>query len=37
MGRLLVENTAGQISLAIGIGFELFGIWLIRRLSVIEV
>ena len=37
MGRLLIETTAGRISLAIGLGFELFGIWLIRRLSVIEV
>lgn len=37
MGRLLIDNGVGQISLAIGIGFELVGLWLIRRLSVIEV
>jgi tight adherence protein B len=37
MGRLLIDNGAGQISLAIGVGFELLGLWLIRRLSVIEV
>lgn len=37
LGPILFKTTAGHISLAIGIAFELFGIWLIRRLSVIEV
>jgi tight adherence protein B len=36
-GLLLIETTAGQISLAIGIAFELLGLWMIRRLAVIEV
>jgi tight adherence protein B len=36
-GKLLVETAAGQISLAIGIAFELLGIWMIRRLAVIEI
>jgi tight adherence protein B len=36
-GRLLVETAAGKISLAIGIAFELLGLWLIRRLAVIEI
>jgi tight adherence protein B len=36
LGRLLFETAAGRIALAIGIGFELAGLWLIRRLSVIE-
>ena len=36
MGKLLVETAAGQISLAIGIAFELLGLWMIRRLAVIE-
>jgi tight adherence protein B len=36
-GKLLVETAAGQISLAIGIIFELLGLWLIRRLAMIEV
>lgn len=35
-GRLLIDTTAGRVSLAIGIGFELLGLWLIRRLGVIE-
>jgi len=37
MGRLLFEEPAGRIALAIGIGFELLGLWLIRRLAVVEV
>lgn len=37
VGGLLVTTAAGQISLAIGIMFELLGIWLIRRLATIEV
>lgn len=36
-GKLLVETAAGQISLAIGIAFELLGLWMIRRLAVIEI
>jgi len=37
LGRLLLDTPAGQISLVIGLGFEALGIWLIRRLAVIEV
>lgn len=37
LGKLLIETTAGQIALAIGIAFELVDLWLIRRLAVIEV
>lgn len=37
MGRLLVDNSVGLISLGVGLTFELVGILLIRRLSVIEV
>jgi tight adherence protein B len=37
MGDLLLHETAGQIGLAIGIAFEIVGIWMIRRLAVIEV
>ena len=36
-GKLLFSTAPGQISLAIGIGFELLGLWLIRRLAIIEV
>jgi tight adherence protein B len=36
-GKLLVETAAGQMSLATGIAFELLGLWLIRRLAIIEV
>ncbi|HEU0021742.1 MAG TPA: type II secretion system F family protein [Dehalococcoidia bacterium] len=36
-GDLLLHTLPGQISLAIAIGFELSGYWLIRRLGVIEV
>ena len=36
-GELLFTTAPGQISLAIGIGFELLGLWLIRRLAVVEV
>jgi tight adherence protein B len=36
-GKLLVETAAGQISLAVGIAFELLGLWMIRRLAVIEI
>ena len=34
---LLINEKTGNIALAIGIFFEIFGIWLIRRLAVIEV
>lgn len=37
VGELLVTTPAGRIALAVGIGFELVGLWLIRRLSIIEV
>ncbi|MCK9517702.1 MAG: type II secretion system F family protein [Dehalococcoidia bacterium] len=37
MGMLLIDTTAGRIALAVGLAFEVFGILLIRRLSVIEV
>jgi len=37
MFELLTQTTPGRIALAIGITFELFGIWLIRRFAVIEV
>lgn len=37
VGELLVTTAAGRVALAVGIGFELVGLWLIRRLSVIEV
>lgn len=37
LGRLLIETPAGQISLGVGLAFEALGIWLIRRLGVIEV
>ncbi len=36
-GKLLINTTVGQIALAIGIILELSGLWLIRRLAVIEV
>jgi tight adherence protein B len=35
-GKLLYNNGVGRIALAVGIGFELLGLWLIRRMSVIE-
>lgn len=35
-GKLLYTNNVGRIALAIGIGFELAGLWLIRRMAVIE-
>ncbi|MBM3926544.1 MAG: hypothetical protein FJ320_11310 [SAR202 cluster bacterium] len=37
MGSLLFNTTAGQIALAAGITLELIGLWLIRRLAIIEV
>jgi tight adherence protein B len=37
MGRLLTTTTPGHIALGGGIVLELFGIWLIRRLAVIDV
>lgn len=37
VGRLLIDTTVGRIALAVGIGFELVGLWLIRRLGVVEV
>jgi tight adherence protein B len=36
LGTLLYETPVGRIALAVGVGFELLGLWLIRRLSVIE-
>jgi tight adherence protein B len=35
--QLLFTDTAGKISLMVGIGFELAGLWMIRRFSVVEV
>lgn len=37
MGSLLINTEAGRISLGVGLGFELVGLWLIRRLAVIDV
>lgn len=37
MGRVLIHTVPGQIALAIGALFEVVGIWLIRRLAVIDV
>ena len=34
---LLISETVGRFALAIGIAFELLGLWLIRKLAVIEV
>lgn len=34
--KLLFTESAGRISLAIGIGFEILGLWMIRRLQQIE-
>lgn len=36
-GKLLFETSAGRIALAVGIGFEVLGLLLIRRLAVIEI
>jgi tight adherence protein B len=36
VGKLLYNNNVGRISLGIGLGFEVFGLWLIRRMSIIE-
>jgi tight adherence protein B len=36
-GRMLYEETAGQIALGIGVFFEIVGFLIIRRLSAIEV
>jgi tight adherence protein B len=35
-GSLLYETRAGQIALSAAFAFELFGLWLIRRLGKIE-
>jgi tight adherence protein B len=35
--KLLIETTTGRIALVAGIFFEIAGLWLIRRLAVIEV
>ena len=35
-GSLLYETTAGRVSLSAAFAFELFGLWLIRRLGKIE-
>lgn len=37
VGRLLIDTFAGRVSLAIGLAFEVGGLFLIRRLGVIEV
>ena len=37
VGKLLFTTAAGRIALGIGIGFELMGIFAVRRLAVIEV
>jgi len=37
IARRLFETTAGQISLTIGILFELLGLWMVRRFGEIEV
>lgn len=37
LGDLLINTVEGRIALGIGIAFELLGIWLVRRLAVIEV
>lgn len=37
VGRLLIDTFAGRVSLAIGLAFEVGGLFLIRRLAVIEV
>lgn len=37
LGDLLINTTVGRLALAAGIGFELLGLFLIRRLAVIEV
>ncbi|MER3398976.1 MAG: secretion system protein [Chloroflexota bacterium] len=37
LGDLLINTTEGRISMAVGIFFELLGIWLTRRLATIEV
>jgi tight adherence protein B len=35
-GKLLFTEPAGRIALAIGIGFEILGLWLIRRLGKVD-
>ena len=37
MGTLLLTTVAGRIALAIGIGFEIVGLLVIRRIAQIEV
>lgn len=37
LGRILVTTTVGLIALGVGIFFELLGLWLIRRLAVIDI
>ncbi len=37
LGDLLINTTEGRIALGIGIAFELLGVWVVRRLAVIEV
>lgn len=37
MGDLLINTGIGRVALAVGVGFELLGLFLIRRLAVIEV
>lgn len=35
-GKLLIDNAIGRISLGVGIGFELIGLWVIRRLAIVD-
>jgi tight adherence protein B len=35
--KLLFQTTVGNIALTIGVFFELLGLWMVRRFSVIEV
>ena len=37
MLELLTQTTPGRIALVVGVGFELLGIWMIRKLADIEV
>jgi tight adherence protein B len=37
MGRLLIDDTIGRISAGVGIGFEVLGLVLIRKLGKIEI
>ncbi len=37
MGLLLIETAAGRIALAIGIVFELIGVYFVRKFAQVEV